>query len=60
MADKKPSKSGQTEAERREQRLKQALKANMGRRKAQARARGAATTHDAPDRDASGGQEKDS
>jgi hypothetical protein len=39
MADKKTDKSVPSEAERRQQRLKDALKANMGRRKAQARAR---------------------
>ncbi|EET48174.1 hypothetical protein [Thalassobium sp. R2A62] len=39
MTQKKDPKSQPTEAERREQRLKAALKANMGRRKAQARAR---------------------
>lgn len=40
MSSKKPSPAGQT----REDRLKAALKANMGRRKAQARARSQAKT----------------
>jgi hypothetical protein len=39
MAEKSASKQGRTEAQIREDRLKAALKANMGRRKAQARAR---------------------
>jgi hypothetical protein len=38
MADKKPQKSGKAPAQR-EDRLKASLKANMARRKAQAKAR---------------------
>ena len=39
MAEKGGSKTPKTKAQEREDRLKAALKANMGRRKAQARAR---------------------
>ena len=39
MADKSASKTGPKTPNSREERLKAALKANMGRRKAQARAR---------------------
>ncbi|UWQ90514.1 hypothetical protein QEZ52_16915 [Aliisedimentitalea scapharcae] len=39
MADKKSPKSGGKSAASREDRLKAALKANLGRRKAQAKAR---------------------
>jgi hypothetical protein len=39
MAQDIPPKTGKTKAELREERLKAALKSNMGRRKAQTRAR---------------------
>ncbi|MEP1521687.1 MULTISPECIES: hypothetical protein [Ascidiaceihabitans] len=48
MAEKTASNKGKTQAQIREDRLKAALKANMGRRKAQARAR----TDDAKDKQA--------
>ncbi|WP_425045242.1 hypothetical protein [Primorskyibacter sp. S87] len=41
MADKKTTGSGAKPPSKREERLKAALKANLGRRKAQARARSA-------------------
>ncbi|MEP5732010.1 MAG: hypothetical protein ABJL67_21850 [Sulfitobacter sp.] len=44
MANGNPSQSSKTKAQAREARLKAALKANMGRRKAQARARDEQTT----------------
>jgi hypothetical protein len=43
MADKDTSKSAPKTASSREERLKAALKANMGRRKAQTRARSTAS-----------------
>ena len=39
MADKNNARSGKSQAQSREDRLKSALKANLARRKAQARAR---------------------
>ncbi|GGH63125.1 hypothetical protein GCM10011341_37970 [Frigidibacter albus] len=49
-------KQGKTAADGREARLKAALKANLARRKGQAKARAAADADDAPD---GGSQDKD-
>jgi len=50
MADKSASKPDQKPASARELRLKAALKANLGRRKAQSRARNASGTDQADTR----------
>jgi hypothetical protein len=48
MDSKKTSSSKATKAQSREDRLKAALKANMGRRKAQAKARSASESEQKP------------
>lgn len=50
MADKTPPPTGKSQSQGREDRLKSALKANLARRKAQARAR-ASQTDDKKDKD---------
>ncbi|WP_174234481.1 hypothetical protein [Sulfitobacter sp. SK012] len=56
MADSKPHKPAPKKAQTREERMKSALKSNMARRKAQARARAGdkgttGTAHPAPEKE---------